>query len=599
MTNANTGRCESAGVEPDPTSTDVEPTSVQPDSGASNSDASDESDSSDAGNEDAAAELTEIETVSFGAGECSNGSWCWVTPLPIGENFNAIGGSPDGSTIVAVGDQGACAQYDAVASTWTLHRSTKRGNLIDVEVKSATEVWVAGEDGVDFYDGAKWERQLVGWTSSLARGPGGELWAINGDALYAFKDGSWQVITPTIDGTAVFPESGGVAAVVPGEAEGEFWALTFQDHSRPYFELEVLHFDGVAFSKLAGNYAESYWPALALYQGKLYFADGSNWFDVAEGWVAVEALPGQWTTVADKTIAIRDSALFEVGTADIVRSVEVPAATSLWGANSEDLWVALSGGGLMRVNYDTGETSDSVGTTELPWHTTSGIEWSASATDAWRGPELEHFDGTTWTKVTTEEGAPYVDHIIGSGPSDVWFLGSVISGVWHWDGSEVSEVQLSDPEVRIPRVHPFDAETLWVAELRESSATIQQLQGDSWTELKTWTFEGAQFPDYIVEISGSSATDAYVALRDHVEHFDGENWETVFVAPDDEVLVTMVAEGERVWVLGEDSIYQRGAGGEWQPQWYGFQAMGWIGLTPGSVWLMGGWLSSGVLRLNE
>lgn len=535
----------------------------------------------------------EGEAWSFVDGECPDDQWCWVTPLPIGERFAAISGTSDGRTVFAVGRDGACVQFDRETNTWTVHRSTERGDLFDVEVESATRVWAAGADGVYHYDGVNWERQLAGYSTSIVKGAAGDLWAVSGNQLFAYDNDEWQVVVPTIDGEPALATTGGVSQVVVSERADEFWVLTYQSVTRLYHELEVIHFHDGSFTKLDGSYTESVSPGLVRYQGAVYFADGSRRFDVAQGWVEVDALPEHVLELDERTLTVAGTSLSSTPNVDDTPSREVPTTTALWGAKADDVWIAAGGGGIVRMNYLTGETVDS-SSIDSPWHTTNGSEWSASESDAWRGPELEHFDGVAWTRVTTDDGAPYVERITGSGPDNVWFVGAINTGVWRWDGEAVRAVPQPESASYVSRVYTFDTET-WAGAVRDENALVVRYEGDGWSDVHAWPFEPSQ-PNSVVDIAGVSPSNAYVALRDRVEHFDGETWRPVFQAPDGEGFTAMAVDGERLWVLGANFIYHRDKNGEWSAQWYGFQTMNWIGFAEGAVWLMGGWLGSGVLR---
>lgn len=547
----------------------------------------------DTSTDDDAAGRLQVETVTFVEQSCARGNWCWVTPAPFGERFDAIDGSPDGNTVFAVGADAACVQYDVTSGTWTEHRSVGRGDLLDVKVVSASEVWVAGGNGLDFYDGTSWRRQMLGYTTSVVQTWDAKLWVVNGDALYTRENGAWQKVVPTIDGEPVVGEQGGVVDVVTGEQDGELWALTFQYRTRAYRELEVVHLKDGTWSKLPGGFDESYGVDFAAYGDGIYFADYTRWYDVKNGWVGVDALPEQWVSVGDSTFQVTGNRLARAASDEA--ALEVPNVRAMWASSAEDVWLALAAGGLMRVDRTTQVTTDPfAGRANLPWHTTTGIEWTASPTDAWRGPELEHFDGATWTKVTTE--ALYIEAISGTGPSDVWFLDTIEGRLWHWDGVDLEAVAAPNPDARVSAIHAFDAHTLWVADSLNDTKSIHRFDGNEWSFVKSWTFEAPSYAKSITGFAGEGASDAYVVLRDHVEHFDGETWQTVFTAPDGEVLVAAAVEGERVWILGGDYVYLREPNGEWTRQWFAFQGMSWIGVADGVVWIRGH--GGGVLRLE-
>jgi hypothetical protein len=580
---AGTGRCDLPQPSVTPTSTGEAMTSAVADGASTTSDTSNATGGLNSG--------FDSEPGSFAEGVCYEEGWCWVTPTPIGERFTAVSGTADGNTLFAVGAQGACVQYDQATKTWTVHRSISRGDLFDVEVVSADAVWVAGAEGLDFYDGQVWQRQLTGWTQSIVRAADGELWAVNREQLYVHLETGWTPVEPSIDRVPILAEGGGVLAVVPSEDDAQIWVLGFQGRSRPYHELEVLQLKEGEWSKLEGSYPESYEPRLERYEGQLFFADTTSWFSVEQQWKAAEPLPEHWLDVGATTVVVRDGALSALSTETDVRTMAVPTMTALWGVQTDALWVAPSGGGLLRVDYVTGLTSEPSVAPQVPWHTTTGIEWSASENDAWRGPELEHFDGTTWQVVEFDGDRPYALRIDGSASNDVWFVSFQSATPWHWDGNQMQQVEAINPGGQLTRVRAFDPENVWFAEMRDGDSLILRFDGDGWSELKRWASEDLQ--GYIVDIAGASASNAYVALAHHVEHFDGESWQTIFTAPEGEVLTAMAADDERVWILGQDYVYHRDVAGVWQQQWYGFQTMDWLGFTEEAVWMMNG---AGILR---
>jgi len=182
--------------------------------------------------------------------------------------------------------------------------------------------------------------------------------------------------------------------------------------------------------------------------------------------------------------------------------------------------------------------------------------WASGPSDVWAaGYGVVHFDGATWTELSTER----VNSVWGSGPTDVWFGGARLL---HYDGGElaafggatnVDEVSGSGPtEVWLrsgPALSRFDGMS-WTSELKPD--------GGAWTSLELWNHvHSASVPPTNASGTpwGTSASDVWQVNFYFAMHWDGRYWEQFQVgnAPD---LKAVFGTSTDVWFLGENALFR-------------------------------------------
>lgn len=143
--------------------------------------------------------------------------------------------------------------------------------------------------------------------------------------------------------------------------------------------------------------------------------------------------------------------------------------------------------------------------------------WASSPNDLWIVGDqaiLGHYDGTRWTG--TRAGSPFNVSVWGSGPSDVYALGTF--DLVHYDGTTWTNVDIHAGGDDA-RVFGTSASDVWVS----GSSELNHFDGMTWTTVETTGFVGD-----ISAIWGPAPNDLWgVGSAGAIAHYDGKTWSEV------------------------------------------------------------------------
>jgi hypothetical protein len=354
----------------------------------------------------------------------------------------------------------------------------------------ASDVFIfGGPDSVLHFDGSAWQESHIadGFVATRIWGlDPSDVYALGtiGTAQHAYRwDGtSWGAAPDLPDGTTSIGGSdpNDIFAAQPNGQGGSLDHWTGEQFlpTNTLGELKSGGMNRFTFG-WGDSAADTYF-----FDGNLYQPGPAEWFQVLS--VAPDAIWG----LGDDVFVSSAEALVHVTTKD-AKPQHWPyppngiAPRRIWGSGVSDLWGLAIGGGQL-VNP----------TQVVRW---SGTEWSVVATD--------------WSATTTPF---YLDDIGGTGPNDVWVVGTIAS---HWDGQ-----RWSDPIQQTPPMTGIWARS--AADVYAVAGTaIQRWDGTRWNQE---TFPGRGVFVFL-DVWGSEQGDVYAVAEGAVLHLGPDNQWTVMM----------------------------------------------------------------------
>jgi hypothetical protein len=249
--------------------------------------------------------------------------------------------------------------------------------------------------------------------------------------------------------------------------------------------LAALHFDGQAWSKV-GILSPTALGAGGPSDVIPYLAWGSGPADLWIGATDWEPTAVQGSSTGRSLFVHWDGRRWTVDTTLDKGLASSMVVQAMWGNGPNDVWAVgeIGSGGSDStggaIHWDGARWS--AVTTLAAKDLADGFisVWSSGADDVWIGGRttVHHWDGQSWTEpVTISGGIGYV--VAGTGPNDVWAVGSKDDGTGfseHWDGSSW---QLADiPAAVYPNAVVATSPTsVWV----KSDEAMVHWDGQAWT----------------------------------------------------------------------------------------------------------------------
>ena len=181
-------------------------------------------------------------------GSVSKSGWCWLSPLPNGNDYRGVFVS-GANSFFAVGEFGVIVHYNG--SRFVTFQAVTDAHLNAVYGTQSGGVWAVGEDGTILqYDNGAWKQR---WAGSLGKGYSiNDLWGY-GDTFYAVvghsasggkvitwskTTGNWSIRAVRLPGTTTAPLTA-IWGAGPSSmfVAGEYRSLTDK-------RITVLHYDG-------------------------------------------------------------------------------------------------------------------------------------------------------------------------------------------------------------------------------------------------------------------------------------------------------------------------------------------------------------------
>ena len=487
---------------------------------------------------------------SFAPGTfCSTDGWCWVSPLPHGDDLFAAWSDAPGK-LWALGGGGMIARYDG--TSWARADSGTQQELHGVYAASATDVWAVGRQGTLLhFDGASWSAFQSPTTADLyaVSGSGSsDVWAVGYETVLHWDGHAWTA-SPTTG--LFFNGLYGVLALAPDDA----WAVG---------ELTILHWNGTA------------------------------WAYGATDAVAGVTLRSLWASASGDLWAVGDTQ------GDSLFHYDPPSATWKnvpWGTGFEMLeGIGGIGDDAWAVGPEVALHYDGTSFTAQSGADTSALQavTATSAGDAWAvglGGRVLHATQASgpWSAATSGDNQSYrgFGDAFATGPDDLWLAGDSgnSSYVGHWDGTSFTTTVI-DPNMGLDGVWASAPDDVWtVTGFAQTTTTFHHFDGKQWTVGATLQGPG------LVKLWGSSASDVWAAGGGGVYHYDGTSWAPSPGGADPTYTLEDIhgSAADDVWAVGMDNTTLHWDGSAWKVVTGGVVSNGpWLtavwSFAPGDAW---------------
>jgi hypothetical protein len=297
--------------------------------------------------------------------------------------------------------------------------------------------------------------------------------------------------------------------------------------------------------------------------------------------------------------------------------------TSVWTSGANDVWVAagpaaLHWDGSTWENFDTGTQGFSfsalsgTGPSDV-WATAVGVDgssailhwsgaawsvsfsvpkgtdepvgiWASASNDVWAvgGALIEHFDGISWSTITSIGGSSFahLSAIWGSGRDDLWAVGGAVSSdpavILHWNGKSWSFV--ASPAFDSPYFHsPYYLTAVWGtgpadvwsvgADLSYDAVAIHW-DGLHWSAVDGLGALGA--PLGAAAVWGSSSSDVWIVGPDFdgrgpggIAHWNGAKWSSVATPTTPALRAITGTSATDAWAVGDLGVLLHWNGTAW------------------------------------
>src|SRR5258706_5608994 len=377
---------------------------------------------------------------------CPLGSWCWVSPLPQGNDLADVWSDGPGD-VWAVGGAGTIVHWDG--TLWSLAGSGTTAYLFSVWGSGGGDVWAAGAGGtIVHWDGVRWTATPSGTRIDIAG-----LWGSGPDDVWAVGNTyAADVATP---GTQTITHQPGLVLHWDGRSWSTVRVPTNAD-----------------LSDLWGTGPNDVWAVGQSGDGGSWVVlrwDGRLWSELAR-LDAGRSISGIWGSGPDDVRVYGDAKMFhfdghtwaseDLGT--------IGNAVRLGGSGPRDVWAVGNDIGpayasIAHFDGTSWDTSSSIPTAQL-----LGV-WVRDPNDAWivgQEGRILRWDGHAWSDAATgptvgdPETRPALVGVWGSGPRDVWAVGTN-GGILHWDGGAWSP-STSGTTIDLRGVWGSTAHDVWV-----------------------------------------------------------------------------------------------------------------------------------------
>ena len=429
------------------------------------------------------------------------------------------------------------ATRDAGVQLWNGSSWQEVGDASDpiafIRGTAANDLWAATESGgLLHWNGVAWLPSAVAvsvmYIDALAPD---NVW-VSGSSGSKGAVAHWNGATWTvrIDAETAFTTYPSVAAFAANDA----WVSSSIGNAHHFDGTHWLNADQVVVNASAGGHvamkrfgsmivAAGYDGYVYRYRGASYarYSPSSNMAGPYFGFVAT------WSAAPDHLIAIdaRASAFHFDGFRWTKRTIDADTVPqnnrAIWGASRSAVWVASTNGRIHHWNGNTWSKAHEV--VASPFSDVFGT----SANDVWfAGNAVVHFNGATYDTVIISGAPPSFRAVAGSGPNDVWLIGSLPTGgteIFRWNGATWSSTHSDRTVVDLVVLAPDLAFAVALDNV------VMRWNGMTWSEQSLPTSAS----DPVSVIAATAHDDAFVATEQLLFHFDGVQWTPARTPVDD------------------------------------------------------------------
>ena len=407
------------------------------------------------------------------SGLCSSDGWCWVSPVPQGNDLTAAWASGPSDVWIG-GAAGTLLHWNGVLlepyelTDWRINALWGASSNYVIASASGTRVSPQPADVLFRWDGSKWAQWM---TSPIQTALG--IWGTGQSDIWLVGAG-----TAHWDGSKWTTASGpGDASLVTGSAKDDLWAA-----------------------------------ATYLLDGDLWHSDGTTWTDIPApsgvGSLASADRGKAWIcSLANYPATVP---MLWDGKGWSTPNPDMTDCWTLWSPTASELWAAGTGihhyaagawqdvySGPARVAAFAGTSSDEF--------------WGVGS-----GGSLVH--GQHGAVTTVGSARPNADYrgVWPVGPDDIWIASPGSSSVQHWQGGVAVDAWAAADARAINDVMARSANDIWVVGNRGLAA---HYDGSSWKEID------ADATTDLMRVWANAANDVWAVGRTtETAWFDGTHW---------------------------------------------------------------------------
>jgi hypothetical protein len=499
--------------------------------------------------------------VAGSPGLCDPSGFCWVHPLPTGNDLLAIlarsatdlwiagwyntllhwngntwtrfqvtalrmsglAAEPSGAVWV-VGDGGLAARFDG--TRFEITDTGTQVNLVAVAAIADNQVYAVGATGtVLLWNGARWS-PVTGLRipipdSADTRAETRDLYSVWG----ANPDDVW------IGGAGVLWHKVGGDWSMVHVGSRSFSAISATSASNVWFACGdgvVMQWNGTT---LSAKHANAVFGATAIavisdtdvwasyYQGVEHW-DGQAWTKVSLTW-SLASMSGPvggeiWAAGERGSIMRWNGRTWAPGPAAAAGQNAANqlrfGVYALWASRADDVWLTSvgylyhwDGSAITRVTARAG-TRD----INAFWGTAPNNVWAFG-----KGGEVGHWDGVSWT-LAGNTGTQEFLAAWGSSASDIWTVG--LYGAYHYDGVAWSLENAGAENTALQSVYPAGPTLAWAGGFND---LLLRWDGQRWT--RETSIPSSNFTGGFQFIWGSGPSDVW-AFGERAYHYDGQSW---------------------------------------------------------------------------
>ena len=171
---------------------------------------------------------------------------------------------------------------------------------------------------------------------------------------------------------------------------------------------------------------------------------------------------------------------------------------------------------------------------------------------------IGHYDGGGWTAVTPAPTSSELQGLWGSGPNDVWAVGSA-GALVHYDGSSWTELVSSPTSERLTSIWGSGPNDIWAVGF---GGTILHFDGAGWNAVSP-----APTTDDVYLVWGTGPDDVWASAAENGTflHYDGSGWSNLGQTPAAGYLSSFFGFGPSdTWALTGSGFAQNDGAG-WLP----------------------------------
>jgi hypothetical protein len=468
-------------------------------------------------------------SASCGASLAGCARFGWVAePVPLSVTSSISGTSDDDLWIV--GDGGVALHFNGAA--WTQVATGVTGDLIRVRSAGAADVWAIDSTDVIHWDGTQWANANAPAASYT------DIWATAGFAVAGTTAGviAWDGTMWQMLGTY----AGGSVGTVHGTSSTDVWAAD---------ATKLWHWNGTSWT-----------ASLTAQIGSIAaVAPDDVWVSGSVGAPTFGSLIAHWNGSAWTQYASIEAGLYAAITADAPNDAWISENQAVYhfdGAGFETtLPLSASSRGQLLELHSFGP-GDIVGVSSdgivYRYHGQAYTDWNPSETavptHSWMdngddifvtdtAGHISHWDGTTWTGISTVADASAFVSVFGTGSDNVWASASGGS-LYRFTAATWTKQATALPGGAI--LWGTGASDMWGF----STTQAGHFDGSSWTL--------SPFMD-VIGVAGSSSSDVWTIGTNAVSHWDGAMWNAI-TYPSAQPLVGIASIGANR-VVAVDSEY--------------------------------------------